>query len=210
MNPGKKPKRNYLNREQRKLQLLEAAATLVDADGWNGLTMISLAERAGVSRQLVYQHFQSLDDLLLQTVDHLFGQLYADSRHDFNFQGNELRDAVTAQHRHYHEGLSRGRVRALWTILFTPYEKDSAVAKAARVMRRLSAEVPGAAISTLVGGELTVKQQRNIGFLIDMLFWGSYSLVEDGELSKDQALELLLWSVDRFKSGKRAGAPPLL
>lgn len=210
MKAGDKTKRNYLNRDQRKQQLLEAAATLVDTRGWNGLTMISLAEQAGVSRQLVYQHFQSLDDLLIQTIDHLFGQLYAESQEDFIAQGGDLRDAVAAQHRHYHDELSRGRVRALWTILFTPYEKDSPVGKAGRLMRRLSAKVPEEAIPKLVGSELSGKQARHIGFLIDMLFWGSYSLVEDGELSQDQALELVLWTIDRFKSGKRAGAPPPL
>lgn len=210
MKAGEKTKRNYLNRDQRKQQLLEAAATLVDSRGWNGLTMISLAEQAGVSRQLVYQHFQSLDELLMQTIDYLFGQFYVESQQDFVDQSDDLRDAVAAQHRHYHDELSRGRVRALWTILFTPYEKNSSVGKAGRLLRRLSAKVPGEAIPKLVGTELDKKQARHIGFLLDMLFWGSYSLVEDGELSKEQALELLLWTIDRFKAGKRAGAPPPL
>ena len=52
MKAGDKTRRNYLNRDQRKAQLLEAAATLVDTRGWNGLTMISLAGQAGVSRRL--------------------------------------------------------------------------------------------------------------------------------------------------------------
>ena len=44
--------------------------------------------------------------------------------------------------------------------------------------------------------------------MIDMLFWGSYSLVSDGEMDEDSALELLLWMLRRFKSGESAGLPP--
>ncbi len=203
-----KPKRNYLNREQRRQQLLETAATIVDAQGWSGLTMISLAEQAQVSRQLIYQHFNSIDELLLQTIDHMFGTLYEDSQQDFTSQPDHLEVAITAQHRHYHEDLSEGRVRALWTILFTPYEKGVPIAKAARMMRRLSADVPAASIDKLVGFELDKAQRRNIGFMVDMLFWGSYSLVTDGDLNKDEALALLLWMLKRFKAGKRIGPPP--
>lgn len=202
------PKRNYLNRDQRRQQLLETAASIVDAQGWNGLTMISLADQAKVSRQLIYQHFKSIDELLLQTIEHMFATLYQDSRQDFASKPNDLEAAIKAQHRHYHNDLSEGRVRALWTILFTPYEKDLPIAKAARMMRRLSADVPSVAVDDLVGHTIDKKQRRNIGFLVDMLFWGSYSLVTDGDLNKDEALELMLWMLKRFKSGKRAGPPP--
>lgn len=208
MTNAEKSKRSYLNRDQRKQQLLDTAAAIVDEHGWNGLTMISLAERAQVSRQLVYKHFASIDDLLLQTIDYLFGTLYQDSRQDFSAHPDNLEQAISAQHRHYHEDLSSGRVRALWTILFIPYDKNLPIAKAARLIRRLSAEVPAVAIPKLVGQELPDKQRRQIGFMIDMLFWGSYSLVMDGELNRDEALELLLWMIKRFKSGKRAGPPP--
>lgn len=205
----KTAKRNYLNRQQRRQQLLEAAATIVDEQGWSGLTMISLAERAEVSRQLVYQHFPAIDELLLETIKHLFGSLYQDSQADFNQQPNNIEQAVLAQHRHYHEDLSAGRVRALWTILFTPYNADEPIAKAARMIRRISADVPAAAIPGLVGEGLGDSQRRHIGFMIDMLFWGSYSLVSDGEMDKDSALELLLWMLKRFKSGDKAGLPPV-
>ena len=204
----KTAKRNYLNRQQRRQQLLDTAASIVDEQGWSGLTMISLAERAEVSRQLIYQHFTAIDELLLETIKYLFGSLYQDSQADFNQQPSDIEHAVQAQHRHYHEDLSAGRVRALWTILLTPYNANEPIAKAARMIRRLSADVPAAAIPGLVGVELADDQRRQIGFMIDMLFWGSYSLVSDGEMDEDSALELLLWMLRRFKSGESAGLPP--
>ena len=77
------------------------------------------------------------------------------------------------------------------------------------MIRRISADVPAAAIPGLVGEGLIDSQRRHIGFMIDMLFWGSYSLVSDGEMDKDSALELLLWMLKRFKSGDKAGLPPV-
>ncbi|WP_283136462.1 TetR/AcrR family transcriptional regulator [Rhizohabitans arisaemae] len=44
--------------------LLQAARELIEADGFEGLTMQAVAERAGVSRRGVYLHFSSRTDLV--------------------------------------------------------------------------------------------------------------------------------------------------
>lgn len=202
----RKAKRNYMSSDQRRQQLLEVAAGMVDRDGWNGLTMISLAENAGVSRQLVYQHFKSLEDLLLETIDFLFGSLYKDAQQDFS--RHSMLDAAAAHHRHYFEDLTEGRVRALWAVLFTPYQRGVPIGKAGRLLRRLSADLSAPDIPAFLGADVPEHQRRHIAFLMDMVFWGTYSLVSDGEIDKDEALELLLWALKRFRSGKRAGPPP--
>ncbi|HQU26047.1 MAG TPA: helix-turn-helix domain-containing protein [Acidimicrobiales bacterium] len=56
--------RPYLRAVDRRRQLLEVASAVVDREGLRALTMSHLAHEAGVTRQLVYQHFADLDALL--------------------------------------------------------------------------------------------------------------------------------------------------
>ncbi|MGE5211731.1 MAG: TetR/AcrR family transcriptional regulator, partial [Acidobacteriota bacterium] len=56
-------KRPYLATDDRRRQLLDAAARLFAREGYAGLTMVALAAEAGVSRRLVYDHFPDLASL---------------------------------------------------------------------------------------------------------------------------------------------------
>ncbi len=56
-------KRSYLPAAMRRSLIVEAAARLISRDGLNGLTMVAVAREAGVSRQLVYDHFPDLPTL---------------------------------------------------------------------------------------------------------------------------------------------------
>lgn len=56
-------KRAYLRTDDRRRQLLDAAARLFAREGYAGLTMVALATEAGVSRRLVYDHFPDLASL---------------------------------------------------------------------------------------------------------------------------------------------------
>ena len=69
---GKHATRPYLAASLRRHHLLDVAARLVRQGGWSALSMQGLAAAAGVSRQLVYEHFASADDLYLETLTHLF------------------------------------------------------------------------------------------------------------------------------------------
>jgi AcrR family transcriptional regulator len=55
--------RPYLPAAERRRRLLDAAARCFARDGYGGLTMVALAEEAGVSRRLVYNHFPDLASL---------------------------------------------------------------------------------------------------------------------------------------------------
>lgn len=57
-------KRPYLRAQDRRQQLLGVAAGIAGKDGLDRLTMAGLASQAGVSRQLVYEHFADLPDLV--------------------------------------------------------------------------------------------------------------------------------------------------
>ena len=54
-----------LSREARREQLLDTAVAIVRAEGADGLTLVTLAEAAGVSRPIVYDHFGTRPGLLL-------------------------------------------------------------------------------------------------------------------------------------------------
>jgi AcrR family transcriptional regulator len=56
-------KRSYVSSVERESLILQAASRLISRDGLNGLTMVAVAKQAGVSRQLVYDHFPDLPTL---------------------------------------------------------------------------------------------------------------------------------------------------
>jgi AcrR family transcriptional regulator len=53
-----------LSKADRRIQLLDVAVELVVDQGTSSVTMERLAERAGVSKALVYLHFDNADDVL--------------------------------------------------------------------------------------------------------------------------------------------------
>jgi AcrR family transcriptional regulator len=57
-------RRPYLRSEDRRRQLLDAATQIAGTEGVDRLTIVGLAKAAGVSRQLVYDHFSDLQGLL--------------------------------------------------------------------------------------------------------------------------------------------------
>jgi len=58
------PTEERLPAEARRTALLDAARTLVDEVGWQAVTMGLVADRARVTRALVYKHFANKDELL--------------------------------------------------------------------------------------------------------------------------------------------------
>jgi AcrR family transcriptional regulator len=65
---GPPARRPYLNIDERRRQLLDATGRLAGRSGVDGLTMVAVAKEAGVSRQLVYEHFHDLPGLVSALV----------------------------------------------------------------------------------------------------------------------------------------------
>jgi AcrR family transcriptional regulator len=61
--------RTRLPRDQRRAQLLESARTVFTAKGYHAAAMDDIAEAAGVSKPVLYQHFPSKLDLYLALLD---------------------------------------------------------------------------------------------------------------------------------------------
>jgi AcrR family transcriptional regulator len=63
------PARSRLSADRRRRQLLEVAAELVAESGAEHVTMEGVAEKAGVSKALVYRHFDNAEALLLEVAE---------------------------------------------------------------------------------------------------------------------------------------------
>ncbi|EOM77373.1 TetR/AcrR family transcriptional regulator [Rhodococcus rhodnii] len=70
-------KRTRLDPEQRRAQLLDQGVRILAEQGLDGVTVEGIAERAGVSRALVFHYFASADDLRLAVVSEASAALLA-------------------------------------------------------------------------------------------------------------------------------------
>lgn len=69
------PDRRSRIRERSHRAILDAAAALLDAKGVAGFTVDELAERADVSRRTVFNHFASVDDLVVAVCSEVLGNV---------------------------------------------------------------------------------------------------------------------------------------
>jgi AcrR family transcriptional regulator len=93
-----RPRGTRLPRHARRVQLLGAAREVFVAQGYHAAAMDDIAERAGVSKPVLYQHFPGKLDLYLALLDEYIEELVKavkdalDSTHD-----NKQRVAATMQ-----------------------------------------------------------------------------------------------------------------
>jgi AcrR family transcriptional regulator len=66
---GRKPRGGRLPRRERRAQLLDSALGVFVAQGYHAAAMDDIAERAGVSKPVLYQHFPGKQDLYLALLD---------------------------------------------------------------------------------------------------------------------------------------------
>jgi AcrR family transcriptional regulator len=66
---GTRPRGGRMPRRERRAQLLESALEVFVAQGYHAAAMDDIAERAGVSKPVLYQHFPGKLDLYLALLD---------------------------------------------------------------------------------------------------------------------------------------------
>nr|WP_244962975.1 TetR/AcrR family transcriptional regulator [Nocardioides dongkuii] len=66
---GARPRGGRMPRRERRAQLLESALEVFVAQGYHAAAMDDIAERAGVSKPVLYQHFPGKLDLYLALLD---------------------------------------------------------------------------------------------------------------------------------------------
>jgi AcrR family transcriptional regulator len=75
-----KPRGGRLPRNERRVQLLDSALEVFVAQGYHAAAMDDIAERAGVSKPVLYQHFPGKLDLYLALLDVSCDQIIDDCR----------------------------------------------------------------------------------------------------------------------------------
>src|SRR5467141_4050381 len=76
-----RPRSNRLPRHERRRQLLDAALEVFVSQGYHAAAMDEIAERAGVSKPVLYQHFPGKLDLYLALLDTYAEALVQRMRH---------------------------------------------------------------------------------------------------------------------------------
>jgi AcrR family transcriptional regulator len=61
-------RRRRLGEDERRAQIIRATVHVVAAQGFDGASARSIAERAGVSKGLIWRYFADMDDLMRQAV----------------------------------------------------------------------------------------------------------------------------------------------
>ncbi|HEX4687900.1 MAG TPA: TetR/AcrR family transcriptional regulator [Nocardioides sp.] len=75
-----KPRGGRLPRRERRVQLLDSALEVFVAQGYHAAAMDDIAERAGVSKPVLYQHFPGKLDLYLALLDAACDDVIANCR----------------------------------------------------------------------------------------------------------------------------------
>ena len=83
-----------LTRDQRRTQLLEAAAVIVRAEGADALTLARVAEQAGVTKPVAYEHFETRTGLLKALYRHFDAHRIDATLADLEQRADSLEAAV--------------------------------------------------------------------------------------------------------------------
>lgn len=92
---GGRPRGLRLPRKERRAQLLQSALEVFVANGYHAAAMDDIAERAGVSKPVLYQHFPGKFELYLALLDASCDRMIANCREALeSTQDNKMRVAA--------------------------------------------------------------------------------------------------------------------
>jgi AcrR family transcriptional regulator len=187
-------KRPYMASHQRRRALLDVATEIVGRSGWSGLTMKGLATDAGVSRQLVYDHFEDGAGLLLSTIKHLFEGSHRATAEVLQSSTGDVSSTIREAYRIFLE-MPAAQRRALRAISgdFVPDRPETR--KAVTVMREqiFALWLPYARRQT----GLSERELRPMVWMLNAASWGLADLVDDGTVSKERATDMLAHFVEQ-------------
>jgi len=191
---GASAKRAYLSASVRRQVLLDVAARIVVERGWPALTMKGLALAAGVSRQLVYAHFEDGAQLFVAVTKHLFGRSYSATAEVLRGTSADAGSTIRAAYQILLDmpAAERRALRAL--------AGESGAERAD--MRRAKAHMRDRILELWVPfarehAKLDESQARPLVWMLTNAAWGLSDLVGDGVVSPGQAKTLLAKFVER-------------
>jgi len=186
---ARKVPRAYLRADERRERFLAVAADLVGKRGWGALGMLPLATAAGVSRQLVYEHFANTSDLLIAVTHHLFEGARAATSRIMAATADDMGSVIRRAYEIYID-LPRAQRRALRSLAGDSEPDSPEVGRVRHLMREeiLGLWVPFVRRQT----NLAEPAARALAWMFLTGAWGLTDLVEDGALSTAEAEDLLI------------------
>jgi AcrR family transcriptional regulator len=193
-NAAASKKRPYMPALNRRAALLDVAAEIVGRGGWSALTMKGLALAAGVSRQLVYEHFEDGPHLFLATIKHLYERAYQATAQVLQNEKGDLPSTIRAAYQIFLD-MPPAQRRALRALSGDLGPDRPETRKARTLMRHeiLALWVPYAKRQT----GLAESRLRPIVWMLTTAAWGLADLVDDRLVSAAQAKDVLAYVVAR-------------
>ena len=204
------PTRRRLTAEERRAGILDAALAVFSARGFHSSSIDDIAREAGISKALIYEHFESKQelyaDLLERNANELFERL-ASALAGVEVESGAARLAT---------GLDAffafvEERRDAWRILFRDVVDPETSAVLGRMVEQVTAVV-AALIAQDPGAQARDEQNdQAIRVLAQMLVGGVQSVAnwwaEHPEVTREQAVEIVMdfaWiGLDRLSRGER-------
>ncbi len=204
------PTRRRLTAEERRAGILDAALAVFSARGFHSSSIDDIAREAGISKALIYEHFESKQelyaDLLERNANELFERL-ASALAGVEVESGAARLAT---------GLDAffafvEERRDAWRILFRDVVDPETSAVLGRMVEQVTAVV-AALIAQDPGAQARDEQNdQAIRVLAQMLVGGVQSVAnwwaEHPEVAREQAVEMVMdfaWiGLDRLSRGER-------
>jgi AcrR family transcriptional regulator len=204
-----KPRRR-LSAEQRKLAILDAAQDVFAASGYHGSSIDEIAQAAGISKALIYEHFPSKKDLHVSLLDmhvqELFERLAANA--DTQEPGDvRMRAGIDAFLGWVEE--RRGAFRMLF--------RDAVDPEVAEVLRRIQDQAVGA-VAALMATEpaapveeneatrergIRMMAQQLSGALQSLALWWDDNPEVPRDVIVDVAMDFCWLGLERVRDGAR-------
>jgi AcrR family transcriptional regulator len=181
-------------RDERRSQLLTAALEIFTQSGYHAASMDEIADRAGVSKPVLYQHFPSKLDLYLAVLDtHIDSLVFAIQRAIASTNDNSLRVIETIKA--YYDFIdSEGEA---FRLLF---ESDMSVEPQVRERLNRMTYDCAAAVSAVISLDTGLDKEPSmllaIGIIGNAQITARHWLDRDSKLTKSDAISLvtnLIW-----------------
>jgi AcrR family transcriptional regulator len=186
------PKRQYLSSESRRVSILRVADDVLSKEGVAHLSIVEVAHRAGISRQLVYQHFADLNTLLIEVIRMRLTELQSSLDSPDGTRRGEIRELVESQLRKILGMPTRDRQlmrNVFGDITALPKDLWPTIAElrqdvVARWARLIDPEAQPTSLA-----------YAKMGLIIHAVL-GAWDLLIEGSLTDDEAVGLLLRVVE--------------
>ncbi|HEY5303974.1 MAG TPA: TetR/AcrR family transcriptional regulator [Acidimicrobiales bacterium] len=185
-------KRQYLSSESRRISILRVADDVLSKEGVAHLSIVEVAHRAGISRQLVYQHFADLNTLLIEVIRMRLVELQSSLDSPDGTRRGEIRELVEAQLRRILSMPTRDRQlmrNVFGDITALPKDLWPTIAELRQdVVSRWARLIDPEAQPTSLA-------YAKMGLIIHAVL-GAWDLLIEGSLTDDEAVVLLLRVVE--------------